>query len=421
MNGNVKLLGMVATASIMLASCSNDELKEVYKGEKISFTTQVKTRATETTINNLNGFYVYADADNYEDMFINGRPAKKEAGKDNTFTIKDENGGDYLWPTGVKEVRFWAYGPDNLDTKTAFKPTITTHTQQFETLLESSMENGGTNQQDFIVAYQNVRQENVTGGAVKLDFYHALSQICINAKCPDHNNRKVNIKGAWLVNINQKGILSFSESATDTYHMQWTPSLPSNFGVKLENLPSLTSANTTLIGQAEGTTGDKSSSLMLIPQKQDKWTTDKPKGAYILFLCRIEAIHKGTVHSDKDSNGAIHVEGDYHYHQLFPTPQSDKWNRNEYGYTCVGIDIDWKPNHKYVYNVIFCGQGSGAGVYPPIELPDLPKIEGIEIVPNKDKDKVGETVLDSPLSFDVTVEAWEQGNTGNNDGNTNMD
>lgn len=81
MNGNVKLLGMVATASIMLASCSNDELKEVYKGEKISFTTQVKTRATETTINNLNGFYVYADADNYEDMFINGRPAKKKQAK----------------------------------------------------------------------------------------------------------------------------------------------------------------------------------------------------------------------------------------------------------------------------------------------------------------------------------------------------
>lgn len=60
MNGNVKLLGMVATASIMLASCSNDELKEVYKGEKISFTTQVKTRATETTLDNLDGFFVYA-------------------------------------------------------------------------------------------------------------------------------------------------------------------------------------------------------------------------------------------------------------------------------------------------------------------------------------------------------------------------
>lgn len=421
MNGNVKLLGMVATASIMLASCSNDELKEVYKGEKISFTTQVKTRATETTIKNLDGFYVYADADNYENMFINGRLAKKEANSNNTFTIKDENGSDYLWPTGVKEVRFWAYGPDKLDKEKTFKPTITTHTQQFDVLLESSMENGGTNQQDFIVAYQNVKQAEVTGGAIKLDFYHALSQICINAKCPDYNNRKVDIKGAWLVNIKQKGNLSFSENATDTYHMQWTPSLPSNFGVKLENLPSLTSANTTLIGQAEGTTGDKSSSLMLIPQKQDKWTTDNTDGAYILFLCRIEAIHKGTVHSGEDSNGAIHVEGDYHYHQLFPTPQSDKWNPKEYGYTCVGIDIDWKPNHKYVYNVIFCGQGSGAGVYPPTELPDLPKIDGIEIVPNEDEDKVGETVLDSPLSFEVTVGEWASGTTGNDDGNTNMD
>lgn len=420
MNENVKLLGMVATASIMLASCSNDELKEVYKGEKISFTTQVKTRATETTIDNLNGFYVYADADNYEDMFIDGQLAKKQTGT-NSFTITDKNGSDYLWPTGVKEVRFWAYGPDKLDTAKAFKPTITTHTQRFEVLLESSMENGGTNQQDFIVAYQNVKQENVTGGAVKLDFHHALSQICINAKCPDHDNRKVDIRGAWLVNINQKGILSFSESATDTHHMEWAPSLPSNYGVKLESLPSLKSENITLIGQSEGTVGDKSSSLMLIPQKQKKWTTDNPEGAYILFLCRIEAIHKGTAHPEGDDNGAIHTEGDYHYHQLFPTPQSNKWNRNEYGYTCVGIDIDWKPNHKYVYNVIFCGQGSGAGVYPPTKLPEkLPEFDEITIAPTPE-DKVGETVLDSPLSFDVRVGDWEQGKTGNNDGNTNMD
>ncbi|MEY8554449.1 fimbrillin family protein [Bacteroides uniformis] len=421
MNGNVKLLGMVATASIMLASCSNDELKEVYKGEKISFTTQIKTRATETTTQNLKGFYVYADADNFEDMFINGRLAKKEEGESGKFTITDENGSNYLWPSGVKEVRFWAYGPDNLN-KDTFKPTINTHTQQFDVTLESSMENGGTNQQDFIVAYQSAQQGDIYGGTINLTFYHALSQICINAKCPDYNNRKVDIKGAWLVNINQKGNLSFSESAKDTYNMQWTPSLPSNFGVKLENLTSLTSANTTLIGQAEGTTGDKSSSLMLIPQKQDKWKKDEnPKGAYILFLCRIEAIHKGTVHSGEDSDGAIHVEGDYHYHQLFPAPQSNKWNRNEYGYTCVGVDIDWKPNHKYVYNVIFCGQGSGAGVYPPTDLPEnLPDIDGVEIVETPE-DKVGDTVLDSPLSFEVTVGPWQQGTTGNGDSNTNMD
>lgn len=177
MNGNVKLLGMVATASIMLASCSNDELKEVYNGEKISFTTQVKTRATETTNKNLEGFYVYADADNYEDMFIDGRLAKKQTGTDNSFTITDENGSDYLWPTGVNEVRFWAYGPHNLNTKEDFKPSINTHAQQFEVLLKSSMENGGTTQQDFIVAYQNVRQEDVRGGAVKLNFHHRCRNL----------------------------------------------------------------------------------------------------------------------------------------------------------------------------------------------------------------------------------------------------
>ena len=37
MKKNVKLLGMVAMFSVTLASCTNDELKEVYQGEEISF------------------------------------------------------------------------------------------------------------------------------------------------------------------------------------------------------------------------------------------------------------------------------------------------------------------------------------------------------------------------------------------------
>ena len=88
----------------------------------------------------------------------------------------------------------------------------------------------------------------------------------------------------------------------------------------------------------------------------------------------------------------------------------------------MGIDVDWKPNHKYVYNVMCCGPGSGAGVYPPTELPEtLPKYDDIKIVPNEDESKVGTTVLDSPLSFEVTVDGWQNGNTGDDDGNTNME
>ena len=104
MNGNVRLLGMVAITTMMFASCSNDELKEVYKGEEISFTTQVKTRATETTLKNLEGFYVYAKADNYADMFINGQEAKKDKESNNGFTITDKDGVGYLWPTGVDRI-----------------------------------------------------------------------------------------------------------------------------------------------------------------------------------------------------------------------------------------------------------------------------------------------------------------------------
>ena len=422
MNKNVKLLGMVATASIMLASCSNDELKEIYKGERISFTTQVKTRAAETTIKNLKGFYVYADADNYTDMFIDGQLAKKQEGTDNSFTITDKEGSDYLWPTGVNEVRFWAYGPDNLNTESVFKSTITTQTQRFEVTLESSMENGGTSQQDFIVAYQKVKQDEVTGGAIPLNFYHALSQICINAKCPDSNNRRVDIKGAWLVNINGHGTLEFSESSKETYQMDWSSKLPANYGTKLEDTKPLANSNTALIGfkTAETTTN----SLMLIPQQVSKWNKENANGAYILLLCRVEAIHKGKIHSNdggSTDDGPIYQEGDYHYHQLFPIATSDKWDRSEYGYTCVGINVDWKPNHKYVYNLIFCGQGSGAGVYPPTDLPeDLPVIDGITVVPTPEDKVVGDPVLDSPLSFTVSVGDWEEGKTGDDDGNTNM-
>ena len=59
MKKNVKLLGMVAMFSVTLASCTNDELKEVYQGEEISFTTRM-TRATATTTGSIQGVCGYS-------------------------------------------------------------------------------------------------------------------------------------------------------------------------------------------------------------------------------------------------------------------------------------------------------------------------------------------------------------------------
>ena len=84
MKKNVKLLGMVAMFSVTLASCTNDELKEVYQGEEISFTTRM-TRAVETNSGNLKAFRVYAHAENYGNMFINHEMATKSDG--NIFSL----------------------------------------------------------------------------------------------------------------------------------------------------------------------------------------------------------------------------------------------------------------------------------------------------------------------------------------------
>ena len=71
---------------------------------------------------------------------------------------------------------------------------------------------------------------------------------------------------------------------------------------------------------------------------------------------------------------------------------------------------------------MFSGPGSGAGVYPPPEGPETePKDAAKKKVPEEDESKVGTTVLDSPLSFEVTVDGWQNGNTGDDDGNTNME
>ena len=54
---------MAATA-LMLASCSNDDVQVVNQGTEITFNTQV-SRATETTLENLKGFRVWAHAEEY--------------------------------------------------------------------------------------------------------------------------------------------------------------------------------------------------------------------------------------------------------------------------------------------------------------------------------------------------------------------
>lgn len=100
MNSKIIFLGLAGAMSLMLASCSGEEADEILKGDAISFNTSV-SRATELTQSNLAGFRVYADADSYKNLFIDGAWAKRE-GTSNVFTLPTS----YYWPQGVQRSVF---------------------------------------------------------------------------------------------------------------------------------------------------------------------------------------------------------------------------------------------------------------------------------------------------------------------------
>ncbi len=411
MNKNVKLLGMTAMLSITFAACSNDELVESYQGEGISFTTQVRTRATETKLSNLKGFYVYADAPNYN-MFLNKVKATKKEGSESAYILEENK----YWPSDVEQFNFWAYGPDNLALAKG-EPNINTVSQVFK---DFTPKENGNEQQDFVVAYKEAHRNEVPGMAVPLTFHHALSQIEIKANCPDAN-KNVFIKGAWIVNVKSSGTLSFNkEIGEEGNYMQWQASSNSTkYGLEFSTgatVVARTDENkgTTLIGNSNNNSG-----LMLIPQTTDKLeftktgegestTVTDNSGAYILLLCRIEAIHDGIEHAGDDSNGTVKVDevNKKHIHQLFPINTTASFKEEEYGYTCVPVALNWKPGVKYIYNLEFCGHESGAGIYPPKDLPNgLPTGSNI-ITTIPDGKYPGSLVLDNPISFTVDVAEW---------------
>ena len=97
---------VMAATALMLASCSDDEVRDVNRGTEITFNTQV-SRATETTLENLKGFRVWAHAEEYTSMFIDGDVAAKKDGEGGTYVLTK----NYYWPNDVDKIQFWAYGP----------------------------------------------------------------------------------------------------------------------------------------------------------------------------------------------------------------------------------------------------------------------------------------------------------------------
>ena len=392
---NIKITSLGLAGLLLATACSNDETQLIECGNEISFNTHV-SRATETTTANLKNFKVWANATGFSSQrFIDGLIASKPDGK-NYFTFENA----VFWPQDVATLDVFAVSPASLTASVnANGPTVSNFTPA----------TAAKDQADLVVAYSQANRSDGTN--ISLKFNHALSQIEVNATggvTGVSETKHVWIKGAWLMNVCSSGTLAFDKDKATENYMNWSVgSVKTKYGIEFTSVQALDHTSSPLLAS-----GFESSNMLLVPQQLATWNLDDEsdkianasKGAYILVLCRVEARHPGKEHPGAD--GAVIVDGDNHVHQLFP--YTGTFDKEQYGYSCVPINTKWEPGKKYVYNLSFCGATSGAGVYPPTsDLAGLPDGDGkyIKVIP-ADK-KVGDPVLDNPITFTVEVATWE--------------
>lgn len=406
---NKKFIPLAFAAPLIFAACSDDQTDVVNNGPEITFRTSV-SRAQNIDETNLTEFKVWAFSDivtSNTTAFIEGLVAKQEG----TVYKFDHS---IFWPSDIKTLNFWAVSPVNDN-------VVVKHTGEALILEGYKPAEKPEDQLDIITAYQKVDRVSNNGTSVPLTFNHILSQILVSARAgygdEIKEKRTVKVKGAWLVNIGT-GATASRSTATDNNVVVWDnfSSTKASYGSYFDAPKELTSAATSFFSFDKTNVSVPQSNLLLIPQKLTAWDgTTAGKGAYILLLCRVEATHDGALH-DGASDDMVKPEGDQHIHQMFPTYECATFDKYAYGYACVPIGTLWEYGKIYRYTLDICGKNSGAGIYPPVDLPDLP---GLPTDPSPIKiiktpaDKVGKPVLDEPIKFTVTVNDWTDPETWN--------
>ncbi len=403
---NLKTLPIGIAALLMAGACSEEAVYDDSRNPGITFNTCITRAKNITSTNDLKDFRVWAFSDIVDsEPFINGLKATRPAGKD--YYTFDHS---IFWPSDINTLHFWAIGPVD--------PSIAVENNAKKLSVKGfSPVQEPENQIDLIADYKKVDKEK--GTTIDLYFRHTLSNIEVKATGgvtttgTDDDPKTVYIKGVWFVNPYGKGTLvnkpSTANQADDpdnpvlhTTDLDWTNLSDKTFyGKEFTNVIGLDPTQTPLLCSSDKT------NLLLIPQNLNGWDikNDNPnisQGAYILFLCRVEAKHKGALH-EGTADASVKTEGETHIHQLFP--YTGNFDRDEYGFSCVPVGTNWEPSKRYTYSLSFCGAGSGAGIYPP-ELPDGIPSDDKYIRVRPEGKRPGDPVLDYPISFNVTVEDW---------------
>lgn len=309
-----KALLLMGVALLAFASCSQDEIKEVNRGNAIDFRMPSLTKATETTTYNLSEFYASAYVPgNFVTSYYSDVKYTKMV---DHFVSTPE----YLWPGDGSSLNFYAYSPS------AEKVGTPEMTADGVYQLTYSPSQNISEQVDLITATATGSSADAATGVV-LEFAHRLAQISVSAYNGDQNH-VVKVKGVKIANVNDEATLNFSDG-TWSYKDVPTYTTYSTTYDQERNISTWTSLMNSV--SVDGISCNDNA--MVIPQTLTAWDPANPNGggSYIGVLINITT-----------SEGA----------QVYPeTP-------GEYAWVAKPISGEWVAGKRYNYNLDFT---DGAG------------------------------------------------------------
>ena len=306
----------VALASMMLAtSCSQEEnglASSSSNSKQISIYPLVNySRAVETSIDNLQDFYVTA----FQEGEANYMAGVKYSKSGDGYGTDD---GKFFWPADDSNLHFYAYAPAKPG-KEGYTFDITSTTQKMENF---SPNDAAADQQDFVYAFAKGNKTGNADDGIAIDFKHALSEITISAK-NTNTAYTIEVSGVKLGGIKNKGTFTFPSYNGDGTDASWTQdSQTGSYTTEWE------SDAVELSSDVKDFKDQGNVPFMLIPQSLIS-ANKAADGAYIALKVKITT--KGG--------------------QVIYGADGESW-------AYVAIDTDWQMGKRYNYTLDF---SNGAG------------------------------------------------------------
>lgn len=386
-----KSLFLTAAIATVLASCSQDETVEMNNGKGITFQafTDLPTRASDVTTQNLTGFHVWALQEQPKD----GGLASATVAWQDDYTVNKgtvSGGQTHYWPGDGSNLFFFAYNKEVISGGNVCGGTVSIAKNKHQ-IANVKPATKASEQKDLVVAYKSGNNTTPGSKAVALNFAHAFSKITVKAK-HGVDNLTLKVRGVRIYGVNTTATLTLPDTETQTGQLlalnKWSPAannsgnltMDNKYTSHADNLSTVQDITITKDGGTKSLMKDGDEAFMILPQQLTPWNKDdlnqsKLSGAYIAVLCQAN-------------------QGNY---QLFPAGDS---NKGKYAWTAIPINTKLEPGKAYTYVLDFT---NGGGYIPPTDPDDDSKDP---IVPPTDPVNPGENAWGSAITFTVTVDNW---------------